>query len=95
MNVHIAGVGKCEHCGAIVCIQNLPAEALDAEWKCPKCEGTLTHLSFGYEKPEGGARKFIGPDREWHNEEPGVEFDLGMLHVIPSRLYLHYSYHWR
>ena len=91
--VLIEGLGKCEHCGAILSIEGLPTEAMDAIWKCPKCEKELTGKSFGYE--EAGKSNFekvrwVGERRRWVRKKPSEDFNLGNWRIIiaPPRLFI-------
>jgi hypothetical protein len=79
-----AGLGLCEHCGALVSIENMPMDSLDAVWACPKCKKTLTGKSFGYKKINEKCErtKWVGPDGKWVMEEPKEDFDLGNLHIV-------------
>lgn len=80
--VHIAALGLCEHCGVLLNISNLPAEAMDADWVCPKCNKKTTGASFGYNK-ENVKVKWVGPGGVWVDAEPSDDFDLGNdLHVV-------------
>ncbi len=36
----------CEHCGAYLSLEGMPMDAIDAIWKCPKCEGVITEKSY-------------------------------------------------
>ena len=80
LKVHVASLGICEHCGVIVTFQNMPADSMNAEWKCRSCNGTLTHGSFGFTK-EGGKEKWVGPNSEWTTEMPTQDFILGNFDV--------------
>ena len=87
--VQVAGLGLCEHCGVLLTIEGLPAEAMDAEWKCPRCKKTLTGKSFGYKEVDGKWKKtrWVGKDGKWVNEKPGGDFDLGVLTVVKRPLF--------
>ena len=80
---YIEALGICEHCGALTSMENLPIEALDAIWKCAKCEKDLTHKSFGFEEVEGKFRKvkWVGPDKKWTSVRPTENFNIGHLLV--------------
>jgi hypothetical protein len=82
--VLLAGLGRCEHCGTVFSIENLPAEAMDAKWLCSNCEGELTDKSFGYEEVDGDWKKvkWVGPQGEWVSEKPTEDFELGRFFVI-------------
>ena len=88
--VYIESVGICEHCGKIVTLEGMPAEAMDAELICSKCNGTLTHKSFGYEEIDGKWKKvkWPGKDGKWTTERPIGGFDLGswFITVLPPAL---------
>ena len=58
--VILDGLGLCEHCGALFTLEDMPTEALDAEWRCSKCNGILSGKSFGYEKIGGEEKKHSG-----------------------------------
>jgi hypothetical protein len=77
-------LGLCEHCGLLLSIEDLPIEAMDAEWRCPKCEGILNGQSFGYEGSGQEYRKvlWVGRDGKWTKEKPTEPFDLGSWHII-------------
>ena len=79
--VHIAALGRCEHCGTILNVSDAPADAMDAVWKCPKCKKEITGLSFGY---DGNNQKFrwVGPNGEWTRTKPKEDFNLGNLLVV-------------
>jgi len=77
-------LGLCEHCGLLLSIEDLPADAMNAELRCPKCEGILNGESFGYDGNGEKTKKtrWVGPDRNWVKERPTEPFDLGSWHVI-------------
>ena len=77
--VVLESLGRCEHCQVLLTLKDLPADALDAEWRCPSCNGKLSHLSFGYDKGGKGAQKvkWVGPDGKWANQKPDDNFALG------------------
>ncbi|KPJ55669.1 hypothetical protein AMJ49_06600 [Parcubacteria bacterium DG_74_2] len=80
---YIEALGICEHCGALVSLENLPAEALDAIWKCTKCEKELTSKSFGFEKIKGEFKKtkWVGPGKKWTFVRSTKNFNIGNLLV--------------
>jgi len=68
----------------------MPVEALNAEWRCPKCKGVLTHKSFGYKEIDGEWRKtrWVGEDGQWIGDKPIGGFELGswfVIDTIPAR----------
>lgn len=81
--VSVNSLGLCEHCGAIFSIQDMPPECLDAVWLCPTCRKELTNESFGYTL-DGKKIKWVGPEKQWVNEEPKEIFQLGNFEVLPS-----------
>lgn len=83
--VAIETLGICEHCEKILSAQDMPVEAMDAEWRCPSCEQVLTGTTFGYERdPSGHFVKsvWVGPDRKWVKERPVEDFEVGNFKVI-------------
>jgi hypothetical protein len=76
--VGISALGLCEHCHALISLQDLPNDSLDAIWQCPKCRKTLSHLSFGYNRGGQGAKKvkWVGPDKKWVDKLPDHDFEL-------------------
>ncbi len=80
----LGALGLCEHCGALVSMEGMPAEAADANWACPKCRGELTHLSFGYDRDDEKSKKvrWVGPNAKWVDLEPTEDFMLGDLQVF-------------
>ena len=89
MIVNLAGLGLCEHCGALITMEGLSAEAIDAEWNCPKCGEVLAHESFGYESGKGDKIKWVGPDGKWTTEKPTNDFRLGSWDIL-----IHGLGHW-
>lgn len=83
-SVYLESIGLCEHCGALLTIQDVPAEAMDADWKCRKCKGILTNKTFGYEEVDGKWQKtqWVGSDGKWTKTKPTDNFDLGSWYVI-------------
>lgn len=81
--VHAASLGLCEHCGVLICLEGLPADAMDAKWVCPGCGGELTHKSFGYKTDQGGKEKWVGPEGKWTTGKPTEDFVLGPYFVVP------------
>ena len=83
--VSVASLGLCEHCGVLLTLEGMPADSIDAEWRCPnpKCNGVLTHKTFGYDKGTEGAKKvsWVGPGGIWIPEKPAQDFDLGSFSV--------------
>lgn len=91
--VSLEALGFCEHCEAILNMENMPPDAMDAEWKCFSCEGTLTGKTFGYEQKDGKWEKtrWIGPGKKWVEQRPTEDFSIGSLFVVvrrPPILYL-------
>lgn len=82
--VTLDGLGICEHCNAILSIDGFPADAMDADWKCHKCGGILTHRSFGYAEIEGKWRKvyWVGPEKKWVNQPSANDFDIGNWRIV-------------
>lgn len=79
-------LGRCEYCGVLMRMDDMPAEALDAPWLCPSCNKELTHLSFGYASGRGGKERWVGPNGQWTNVRPTKDFNLGNLRVVLSPL---------
>lgn len=79
--VYVASLGLCEHCGILLSIEGIPADAMDAEWACPGCKGKLTHKSFGYATEKGGKIKWVGPEGKWVGQKPAEDFTLGNFEV--------------
>jgi hypothetical protein len=44
----------CEHCGTRLSLEDMPMDAIDAVWKCPKCEGVITEESWKKARMEDG-----------------------------------------
>ena len=82
--VGCAALGLCEHCGALLCLEDMPSDALDAEWRCQGCKGVLNGGSFGYQTIDGKPKrvKWVGPGKKWVEQPPAQDFDLGNLYVI-------------
>lgn len=85
--VYLETIGKCEHCGTVICVQGLPSGAIDAVWKCSnlKCKKELTHISFGYTEVEKGKfnrTRWVSKKGEWTSEKPTEDFKLGSWEVI-------------
>jgi len=89
--VYSEALGKCEHCGTIICIEFFPIESIDSEWKCPNCEGKITHKSFGFDKGTKGCKKikWVSSRGEWIEIQPEENFELGHFSVVvgPSGTY--------
>ncbi|MGC9603588.1 MAG: hypothetical protein ABSF47_03940 [Minisyncoccia bacterium] len=83
--VRIGGLGMCEHCRTLFTIEDFPPEAMNAEWKCPKCKGVLTGKSFGYNSKSKKV-KWVGPGKKWVKAEPKRDFELGNWSVITGRI---------
>ncbi len=79
--VNLVGLGLCEHCGVLISIENMPVEAMDAEWRCPKCDQVITGQSFGYNKDHKRVR-WVGKDEKWTEDKPEEDFDLDGLTVV-------------
>ncbi|MDD2730506.1 MAG: hypothetical protein PHW33_00045 [Candidatus Portnoybacteria bacterium] len=83
-----AGLGLCEHCGTLMTLEDMPAEAIDADWACPACGKIISSKTFGYEGKGADCRrtKWVGPDRQWVEEKPKQEFVIGFWRVIPEAI---------
>ena len=83
VTVALASLGLCEHCGVLLTIQDLPTDALDASWTCPKCGQELSHRSFGYSDESEKAQKilWVGSDGKWMDKKPEESFNLGEWYV--------------
>lgn len=86
---NIEALGICEHCGTIFSINNLPPEAMDAEWKCGKCKGILGNKSMGYKEVNGKWKRvlWVGKKGKWVKKKPSDSFELGdtTVNVFPAR----------
>jgi len=83
--VSLAGLGLCEHCNILITIEDMPVEAMDAEWRCPNCEGILTGKSFGYEDGKTTKTRWVGKDKQWIKTKPEEDFELGNWFVIARK----------
>lgn len=84
--VSITHLGLCEHCGVLLNFSDAPAEAVKLGWKCPSCDGVLSHKSFGYEKGPGDKFvqvRWVGPGLQWVDKLPSRIFELEGLLVSP------------
>lgn len=83
-DVSLESLGLCEHCGALVSMEDLPSDSINAKWSCSRYRGTLTHLSFGYDQSKGTFKKtrWVGPKGEWVGEKPIECFPLGNWFVL-------------
>jgi len=78
--VSVDALGKCEHCGEILSMEEMPSEAMFATWACPKCEKVLSSKTFGYE--EGGTKvAWLNKQKEMVAERPTTDFELDELYV--------------
>jgi len=86
--VLLATLGLCEHCGVLITISDLPADAMDGDWACPKCGKLLGGKTFGYEGEGRDCKKtrWVGPKRKWVSQKPTQEFTLGSWHIIPKTI---------
>ncbi len=75
--VMIDGLGLCEHCNALMTIEGMSGEAMNAVWKCFSCKGEISHKSFGYESEKGNKIAWVGPEGKWVSEKPTQRFTLG------------------
>jgi hypothetical protein len=66
-------------------MEGMPADAMNAEWKCPKCKKVLTGKSFGYNSKSKKV-KWVGPGNKWVRTEPKEDFELGNWSVITGRM---------
>ncbi len=87
-NVLLATIGLCEHCNTLLTLEDLPVEAMGAEWKCFKCKKTLTNETFGYDK-EGKRIKWVGENRQWVEIKPTEDFYLGSWFILIKPLSPH------
>lgn len=78
--VLLAALGLCEHCGVLLNLEGMPMGAIDAEWRCPKCNKVINNKSFGY-KQSGEKVKWVGKDGKWVNVKPTKDFKLVNLDV--------------
>jgi NAD-dependent SIR2 family protein deacetylase len=81
--VNLESLGLCEHCGALLNIEDLPSDAMNAEWRCPKCKGTITNKTFGYEEVNGVYKKiqWVWKGKKWTQRKPTENFDLNNWHI--------------
>ena len=82
--VSLASLGLCEYCNTLLTMEDIPPEAMDAEWKCPQCEGIITNKSFGYEEIEDNWQrtKWVDENGQWTETKPTNDFDLGDWHIL-------------
>ncbi|MFA6492546.1 MAG: hypothetical protein WCV58_00125 [Patescibacteria group bacterium] len=81
--VLLSSLGICEHCQELITISDLPADAMDTDWRCPKCKGILNGESFGYEG-KSKRTKWVGKDGKWTTDQPAESFYLKNWEVIPN-----------
>lgn len=85
--VPLEALGLCEHCNTLVSLLGMPADSLDAIWRCTACEGKLSHLSFGFDRSSQGAQRirWVGPNGQWIDQRPADDFKLGnlLVEVLP------------
>ncbi len=85
--VSLESLGLCEHCGIPLSDEDMPADAMEADWRCPSCEGLLTNKTFGFEEIEGEWKRtrWVGPEKKWVEERPTDDFALGSWYVLITR----------
>lgn len=96
---HIEALGLCEHCGALLSVEDMPGDAMNARWFCPKCNEEIGHKTFGYEmemvENEKGDKEskfkktqWVGSNGQWVNEKPKRDFILGNweVFILPPRI---------
>lgn len=81
--VHLCMLGKCEHCGQIISLEDYAGSEGNETWHCKHCRKPIGHVSFGYDKPGAGCKKvrWIGPKGKWVSKKPTDSFTLGDLAV--------------
>ncbi len=91
--VSLEALGLCEHCGALISIDGMPGESINADWVCSKCGKILSHVSFGYELDKTNKErrdfkktKWVGPAGQWVAVKPTKDFDLGDWSVQVERI---------
>ncbi len=83
----LAAIGLCEHCGTLLNIEGMPAEAMGADWPCPKCKKNTTSASFGYKEVSKGKWekiRWVGKidgKLGWVTEKPTSSFRVGELEI--------------
>ncbi len=89
--VNLAALGLCEHCGVLISLEDMPLDAMGAEWRCPQCEQVITGQSFGYNESHEKVR-WVGKDKKWVENKPKEDFDLdGLTVVVNPRSPLHFA----
>lgn len=85
--VDINALGKCEHCGDLANMEELPMDAMDSKWKCT-CGGELGPKSFGMKEKDGKWKRvrWVGPTGEWVEDLPIKGFTIGDLNVTVHEL---------
>ena len=78
-SVSVSSLGLCEHCSTLLTFEDMPLEAMNAEWRCPSCQGILSGASFGYDEVDGKQKRtrWVNRRRKWSKIKPTVGFDLG------------------
>jgi len=79
-------LGLCEHCNALLNLEGMTADTMDADIICPKCNKMTTHLSFGYEKVGDDWKKIRWPGKVgngfgWISVKPDRDFAVGSVEV--------------
>ena len=86
-NLLLEAIGLSEHCGELLNIEGMPADATSANWACPKCKKTTTNKSFGYKEVSKGLWekvRWVGKINRtfgWVTEKPTSNFQVGELQV--------------
>lgn len=79
--VNLERLGKCERCGGILKMFDLPPNLAIETGNCSKCNAPLTLDSFGLTQTETSLRKtkWLGPDGQWTNQRPERDFVLNNI----------------
>lgn len=86
-HIFLATIGLCEHCGTLLNLDGMPADAMNAEWPCPKCKKNTTGESFGYKEVNLGNWKKVrwvgkvGNKFGWVTEKPTEDYKIGNTEV--------------
>jgi len=82
--IYSDAAGKCEHCGRILDLDEMPIST-STKWKCRHCGNEVSReKTFGYERGTLFWRKVLWIDKNgnWSKDRPRREFSLGGYRIV-------------
>lgn len=83
--VSVESLGLCEHCNALLVMEDMDSDAIQVIPDCPRCRKIISGASFGYDGNGQQAKvRWVDAGRTWITQRPAGNFSLDGLRIVVS-----------